>query len=297
MEKNRRATSIVWCPKSQQSAKALRSLIDAMDDMGDALRFPPGASVGHIRKAARRVSVELRKLFLDGAPLIHRVLQRTRFDPLRDKNRLTGDTYENSFTMKVAPSTKYGPLLGLTATRTWSIAVRPLHGLRFDSQAKQWIVEPLFDVQAQPLSLDTWLHQTLFRIDQHDYSLSDTLKFIANKEAVHVDIDKNRQAKDMERVHFGHTTYPHLVAVLVASYVLERYQESRIENAELWNNFFVMRSHAIPNYKIMRRAEFGAPDINPVGLGGEFHETGIQMPQAGRVWDATETKEHATVTP
>ena len=116
------------------------------------------------------------------------------------------------------------------------------------------------------------------------YSLGDTLKFVANKEAVHVDIDRDDQSRDMERVHFGHTTYPHFVAVLVASYVLERYRASRKESTELWGQFLGMSGEAVPEYKIIgggnsRRRTFtrrGSPESSmtqgfsfqkPVGCG------------------------------
>ena len=57
------------------------------------------------------------------------------------------------------------------------------------------VVEPLFDAQAQPLVLGTWLNQRLFRVDQRVYTLGDTLKFVANKEAVHVDIGRDEQSR------------------------------------------------------------------------------------------------------
>ncbi len=134
---------------------------------------------------------------------------------MRDSAGLMGDVYENSFTMRMALGTEDGPSLGNVAERTWGMTVHPLHGLRFDLRSKQWIVEPLFDVAAPPVTLGTWLKQRLFRVDQRVYSLGDTLKFVTNKEAVHVDIGRDEQSKDMERVHFGHTTYPHMVASLV----------------------------------------------------------------------------------
>ena len=299
MEGNGDTGSTAWRPKTQQNAKALRSFRDAMDDIRDVLEIRPDTamSVGFIRNAGRKVSVELRKLLLDGAPLVHRVLNRPRFQRLRDRGGLTGDIYENSFTMRVAPGTDDGPKLADMAEHTWSITVHPLHGLRFDSQTKQWVFEPLFDAQAQPLALGPWLNQRLFRVDQRVYSLGGTLKFVANKEAVHVDIERDEQSRDMEKVHFGHTTYPHLVAVLVASYVLERYRASRKENPELWDQFYSMSGETVPKYKIIGGGAFSAPDIYPPGLPGEFHDTGIQIPEAGRVWNPAQIREHATVYP
>ena len=290
--------SAVWLPKPQQNAKALRSFRDAMEDIRDFLEFRPevSMSVDYIRKAGRKVSVELRKLLLDGTPMVHRVLQRPRFHPLRDKGSLTGDIYENSLTMRVAPGTENGPHLALMAERTWSLTLHPLHGLRFNSQKKQWVLAPLFDAEEQPLTLKKWLKQRLFQVDQRKYTLGDTLKYVANKEAAHVDIKKDEQSRDMERVHFGHTTYPHLVAVLVASYMLERYRASRTENAELWGQFLGVRNGAVPEYKIIGGGEFQA-EINLPGFHGEFHDTGIQLPETGKVWNPVQIHDHATIRP
>ena len=289
----------VWRPKPQQNAKALRSFNDAMDDIRTVLEFRLGhaLSVEYIRNAGRKVTVELRKLLLDGAPLVHRVLERPRFHPLRDRNDLTGDIYENSSTIRVAPGTEEGPQSKIFAEHKWSVAIHPLHGLRFSSPAKRWVFGPLFDPKAQPLALGAWLNQRLFQVDQRVYSLGDTLKYVANKEAVHVDLLKNEQSRDMEHVHFGHTTYPQLIAVLAASYLLERYRTSRTENTELWGQFVGMSGKAAPEYKIICGGEFQASEIYSPGFPDEFHDTGIQVPTPGRVWKPVKIWEHAIVRP
>lgn len=299
MEANSNNGNTVLRPKRQQNAKALRSFKDTMDDIREVLEFRPDAvfSVGYIRRASRKVSVELRKLLLDGAPLMHRVLEGPRFHPLRDSADLTGDIYENSSTIRVAPGTEEGPQMEVFAERTWSVAIHPLHGLRFVSSAKSWVFGPLFDAQAQPLALGTWLNQRLFQVDHRVYSLGDTLKYVANKEAVHVDLHKDEQSRDMEHVHFGHTTYPQLVAVLVASYLLERYRTSRTANTELWDQFVGMSDKAIPEYKILSGGEFQAAEIYSPGFPDEFHNTGIQIPKPGRVWKPVKIREHATIGP
>lgn len=289
--------SIVWRPKSQQNAKALRSFSDAMNDIRDVLEYRPDAalSMDHIRHTSRKASVELRKLLLDGAPLVHRILEGPRFHPLRDKASLVGDIYENSFALRVAPAAEDGPPLAPFAEHTRSITVHPLHGLRFDSPEKRWVFESLFDTLAQPLT--AWLNQRLFQVDQRVYSLHDTLKYVANKEAAHVDLDKDDESRDMERLHFGHTTYAQLVTVLVASYVLKQYRASRTENAELWGQFHRMSGDAVPEYKIIDEGEFPEADTSSLGFPGEFHDTGIPLPKPGRVWNPVQIQDHATVRP
>ena len=288
------ATS-TWEPKSQQNAKALRLFREGMDDLHGALGLLHQGSVGGMRTAGRKVSVELRKLLLDSTPLAHRVLHRPRFHPLPSREGLTGDLYENAFTLRVAPGTQDGPLPGPVAIRTWRIAVLPLHGLKFDSAEKKWIFGPLFDTQAHPIALGTWLKQRLFRVDRREYTLADTLKFIANKEAVHVDIDRDCTARDMERVHFGHTTYPHLVAIMVASYLLGRYRASYRDGGEKWDTFRGIGDLPVAENEIIGGGEFEGADIDPIGFSGEFHETGIALPEPGRIWKAVRLDEEATV--
>ena len=145
------------------------------------------------------------------------------------------------------------------------------------------------------MPLEPWSKQRLFRVDGREYSLLDTLKFIANKEAVHVDIGQDVAARDMERVHFGHTTYPHVVAIMVASYLLEQYRTSCQIEKEKWGSFLGFGDRGVADYKPIGGGEFGSADIQPMGFGGEFHETGIRIPEPDRVWNPVQIAEEAIV--
>ena len=284
----------VWVPKPQQNAKALRLFRDGMDEMHEALWFPPDEA-WRMRRAGRRASVELRKLLLDGSPLVHRVLHRPRFHPLRSKDRLAGDVYRDAKTLQIRLGAKDGRLLTPAASQTWAIAVHPLNGLRYENASKKWHLEPLFDVDARPtITLNTWLRQRLYRVNGREYSLWDTLKFVSNKEGVHVDIEKDTEVRDMERVHFGHVTYPHLVTMLVASYLLHQYRTSFREDEDRWTWFTGTEGHPPGEYKVIRDAEF-CGEIFPLGFEGEFHETRIPFPTPGRPWTPTKSIEQATV--
>ena len=284
-----------WNPKPQQNAKALRLFCEGMDDMHGALTILSQGSGGGMHTVGRKVSVELRKLLFDGTPLVHRVLHRPRFHPLFNSGSLAGDVYENKFSLRIAPGTRDGPLPGMVATRTWRVVVYPLHGLKFNRTEKKWIFGPLFDTQARRMALEPWSKQRLFRVDEREYSLLETLKFIANKEAVHVDIEKDVAARDMERVHFGHTTYPHIVAIMVASYLLEQYRTSCQIEKEKWGSFMGFGDREVAEYDLIGGGEFGGVNIEPIGFGGEFHETGIQIPEPGRVWNPVQIDEEAMV--
>ena len=287
--------AIAWIPKPHQNAKALRLFCEGMEDMNGSLRMLGQGSVGGMRTVGRKVSVELRKLFFDPIPLVHRVLHRPRFHPLFSSEGLAGDIYHNESSLRIAPGTRNGPLPGMVATHTWRVVVHPLHGLNFKRIEKKWIFGLLFDTQAQRMALEPWLKQRLFKVDGREYSLRETLKFIANKEAVHVDIEKDVSARDMERVHFGHTTYPHVVAIMVASYLLEQYKTSCEIEEEKWGRFLGFGDWRVADYDLIRGGEFRGADIEPMGFGGEFHETGIQLPQPGQVWTPVQIEEEATV--
>ena len=285
----------VWVPKGGLNAKALRLFCEGMDEINTALAALRRGAVGGLRTSGRRVSVELRKLLFDGAPLVHRVLQGPRFHVLPDKESLVGDVYENAFSLRVAPGTRAGPVSGLITSRTWSIRVRPLHGLSFEKKSKKWTFNWLFNGCGERIRLEPWLKQHLFSVDGREYTLLDALKFVANKEAVHVDIDKDVAAKDMERVHFGHTTYPHIVAVMVASYVLNEYRTSCRSAAQRWDSFSAFGELSVADYEAIGGGEFEGADIDPMGFGGEFHETGIPIPEPGKVWKPVQIEEAATV--
>ena len=246
-------------------------------------------------RVARRVSIELRKLLFDSRPLLHTVLQRPRLHPLNDGGSLTGDTYENERMLSIAPGTSDGLFLGVAATHRWHIEVHPLHGLRFDSTGKKWIIYPIFDTSAAPIPLGRWLRQRLFCVDSREYSLFDALRFLANKEAVHVDIDNDILLEDMERVHFGSTTYYHIIAILTAAYLLREYQDSQQANRSEWQKFSNYRSYEAPEPVTFKGGEMLGAEIEPSGLPNVFRETGIPVPVPGETWKPVQVEEATVV--
>ena len=169
--------------------------------------------------------------------------------------------------------------------------MHPLHGLKFDAAGKKWILEGVFDASATPLRLDSWQRQRLFCVDGREYSLGDALKFLANREAAHVDTRMDIHAGDMERVHFGSTTYCHIVAVLAGSYVLEQYRNSRKVNKDLWDAFASVELAQLMSPQGSWGAEFTNANIDPMGLPGGAHETGIQIPEPGKPWQPVQISE------
>ena len=290
---------MTWQPKSQQNAKVLRLFKESMDDINDNLRSLSSLSVSRMRSVARRLSIELRKLLLDGNPLLNAVVDRPQLHPLHDRNILTGDIHTSERALRVVPAASTGTPMGSTAvaTHTWKITVHPLHGLRFDRHRKKWEFYQMFDTNAVPIKLNRWLRQRLFCVDGRQYSLWDTLKFLANKEAAHVDTEKDVLADHMECVHFNNTTYCHIVTMLIAAYVLEQYKSSQQADGNRWKSFVDSRGYPVTELISIIGGEFDGVDIDPMGLTGGFHETGIPIPVPGQVWKPVQIEEAKTVCP
>lgn len=286
---------MTWHPKSSQNGRAFRSFIESMDVINEAICFPPKPVVAQMGRAARRVSIELRKLLFDSMPLLHVVLHRPRLRPLNQRQPLSGDVYEKGRILSIAPGTSAGPLLEYVSTRRWHIKVNPLHGLRFDSTEKKWTFYLMFDNAAVPISLDRWLRQRVFFVDDREYSLFDTLKFLSNKEAAHVDTTNSVLMKDMERVHFGHTTYYHIVAILTAAYLLSEYQASQRVNKSEWQAFHLYRSAEINTTSLLKYGEFSGAEIEPLGFPHVFQETGLPIPTAGEPYKPVHLVESTVV--
>ena len=288
---------MTWQPKASQSARAFRLFLESMDVIEESLCFPPNPNVEHMGRVARRVSVELRKLLFDRKPLLQAVLNQPRLHPLKDRKSLTGDTYQNERTVSIALGTSVGPSLGDVASHKWHIKVHPLHGLRFDNPEKKWEFNPMFDDGAAPITVDRWLRQRLFCVDNREYSLFDTLKFIANKEAAHVDTDNDILSEDMERVHFGHTTYYHIVAILTAAYLSDQHGAGQQANRSEWERFFSYRPYRAPRPDALRGGTLLGAEIDPMGLPNVFRESGIPIPVPGESWNPVQMEESAVVYP
>ena len=153
----------------------------------------------------------------------------------------------------------------------------------------------MFDDGVVPITIHRWLHQRLFCVDNREYSLFDTLKFIANKEAAHVDTDNDILLEDMERVHFGHTTYYHIVAILTAAYLIDQYKTGQEANRSEWEKFYSYRPYKAPRPDVLKGGELLGAEIDPTGLPNVFQETGIPIPVPGESWNPVRVEESTVV--
>ena len=63
---------------------------------------------------------------------------------------------------------------------------------------------------------------------------------------------------------------------------------------EKWDTLQHFSDQGVADYKVVGGGEFVA-DIMPLDFEGEFHETGIQIPEPSRVWNPVQISERAIV--
>ena len=149
-------------------------------------------------------------------------------------------------------------------------------------------------MDGERLRLGQWLRQRLFSVNERAYTLLDTLKHVANREAVHADVNRDVEARDMTRVHFGYTTYPHLIAIMVASYLLEQYGDSRRTRSEIWPTIRGVKESNFEGFGVIFGGELSG-GINPMGFAGEYHETGISRPSSETGWKKGVSKDAVAI--
>lgn len=120
------------------------------------------------------------------------------------------------------------------------------------------------------------------------------MKFIANREAVHVDITNDISLEDMERVHFGYTTYYHIIAIQTASYLSSEYLAGQRANKVAWERFAGYRARD-DKPPIMRGADMTGLEIEPLGVPYSARETGISVPIPGKPWKPVRVEESSIV--
>ena len=138
----------------------------------------------------------------------------------------------------------------------------------------------MFDISAATIKIDRWLHQRLFCADGRVYSISDTLKYLVNKEAAHVDTDQTTVSEDMERVHFGNTCYYHIIAVQTGAYLLSQFQSAILANRTKWQSLLDRRGYTVTEPGTFKEADLVGMEIEPMRMPYTVQETGIPIPSA-----------------
>jgi len=190
--------------------------------------------------ACQTISIQLRKLLLDKAPLIQRCYGRNTFKfhpivkvPMADKPFHTPSiqTVEGGYlefrlaNQDGTPNPDSIPERVTIAPSSAFVQIYPLPGVSHDAHSNRVILSVPFDLKALPLiPLHRWLAQKVVSICGHDMTLQDILKTIADEEGAHArDFSTDKESKIFiaRQFMFRGFSYFHWIVMYTASYLID----------------------------------------------------------------------------
>ena len=234
------------------------TFLDCVMDLGSAAEglldkkslFDTDGGWRVLQAVVRRISVPLRKLLLDDeGALLKKAIDGPAFPPLGGKKgqyrRATISWHserrecvfgyaDGKRETVVVPETKH------------EIEIGRLYGVDFLEDGWCAIHSP-FDLMARPAPMDAWLGAQALQVNSVSYTVKDALRLVADYEGAHsnelpawVAVGVNPEAFDRGRnmkyrlvnsVYFGCLSYPHVVALYTALYLIGRMQQILAKSA------------------------------------------------------------------
>ena len=216
----------------------IMDIIDAVNDIKDADKDKVGLKM---ISAARRISVPLRKLLLDGnGRLLKSCLADPNIHPLK---RPSPNEKPITFVQKF----KDPPMvLVFEDGREANIGVPeyeqrttiyPLYGMRHDD-AQAFVIEMPFDDDAPPIKFKAWMNTKVLQVNDMTFSAKDLLREVVNNEGAHIRDGKKLGMPDASRltidnleneryravgaVKFGGISYAQNFAICTGLYLASR---------------------------------------------------------------------------
>ncbi len=191
--------------------------------------------------SARRISVPLRKLLLDGNgyllkscfsdPNLHALKP-----PVPDQRSVTivQNFQRPAMTFGWADGKKSTIEIPEYQQRT---TIQPLYGI-CHAQDDEFLIDMPFDYERDPLKFQAWANTKVLEVDGHMFTSKDLLREIANNEGAHIgdgiklalpnsssaqfDHQKNLRYKAVNAVKFGTLSYAHLFCIWTGLYLAYR---------------------------------------------------------------------------
>lgn len=192
----------------------------------------------YLVSASRSISVELRKLLLDGAnSLVRRCVQKPRLHRLLQFDELRGDLY----TVNIGVSSGILQCIQLDgdgraefpiAPVQFTATVHPLPGLRYNKSSDTWVSGDPFDRVKESIRIDAWLKQPLLEIDDTQYTIGAVLTEVANTQGAHADSMRGNLRLWL-REHFF-PIYLNIFTFLMGVYVVDQVDASSPAGSSLW---------------------------------------------------------------
>ena len=213
-------------------------IIDAVNDLKDADKDNVGLKA---ILAARRSSVPLRKLLLDGnGRLLKGCLADPNIHPLkRPSPNERPITFVQKFkdppmVIKFADGKETTIEVPEYEQRT---TIHPLYGIRHDG-AQAFITEMPFDRDAPPIKFRAWMNTKVLQVDDMMFSAKDLLREIVNHEGAHIedgtkfrmpdasslamDNVENQRYRAVNAVKFGGLSYAQNFTLCTGLYIASR---------------------------------------------------------------------------
>ena len=213
-------------------------IIDAVNDLKDADKDNAGLKM---ISSARRISIPLRKLLLDGnGHLFKSCFTDPNFHPLK---RPSPNERAITFVQKFEKSTM---VLGFSDGKKTTIEVpeyeqrttiHPLYGMRHAGD-QDFLIEMPFDYAARPIKFKAWMNMKVLQIDDVMFTAKDLLREIVNNEGAHIgdrvkftfpdtssltmDNQKNKRYKAVHAVKFGGLSYAQNFTLCTGLYITHR---------------------------------------------------------------------------
>ena len=168
----------------------VEDIIDTMNEIRDADKDIPGIKM---ISSARRISIQLRKLLLDGNGYLFKTcLADPNFHPLkrpspRDKpinivqrfNRSTAELGYADGKKRTLEIPEYEQIT----------TVHPLYGVRHDG-GKSFVLKMPFNCDIHPIKFKAWMNTRVLQVDEMIFTAKDLLREVVNKEGAHIEDDK-----------------------------------------------------------------------------------------------------------
>ncbi|MCY3709961.1 MAG: hypothetical protein OXG26_13790 [Caldilineaceae bacterium] len=215
-----------------QALQGLASTPLAQTDMKFYVKPPQIAS------AARRTSVQIRKLMLDGNgsllkrcvtdPNIHDLVLFYDYPPV--------DFVQNHEELDIVLGFEDGTSTSVSRPAfSHTTTVHPVIGLRHMAGTKFGLYNP-FNYDTDPIKFQKWMNTQVVEIDGHKFKAEQLLRIMSNKEGAHtednpaliaphglsVDVDKNHFHRLFNGIRFGSLTYLQIFTLFTGLYIVNR---------------------------------------------------------------------------
>lgn len=213
-------------------------IIDAVNDLKDTDQGNAGLKS---ILSARRISIPLRKLLLDGnGYLFKSCFTDPNFHPLkRPSPNERPITFVQKFkdlpmVIKFADGKETTIEVPEYEQRT---TIHPLYGMRHAGD-RDFLIEMPFDYAARPIKFKAWMNMKILQIDDMMFTAKDLLREIVNNEGAHIgdrvkftfpdtssltmDNQKNKRYKAVHAVKFGGLSYAQNFTLCTGLYIAHR---------------------------------------------------------------------------